>query len=814
MTHTASTAPPPQESPPPAQPNRYGDCYEVLQQILPRVQEQPHDLTPAVLACRAYITLGLIGPAREVLSRLAGTQEGRHGDASSVASVSEIEALGKEIRRAPSGRVSWLVLQDRFERNCARLFERYPHLRRHDYAFRGTPRTAELFQTVDGNVHLSARDVDGHRRWLPDLRPIRQIASASQLPHDPNALVCSPYIILRDRFGAFLDRVFDATWHMFLTFSPRIYVLEPDLLSFAATLYVKDSLDHLCHERTTLFVGPECVQELEEHLASHPGLALPGYVVQGYGATPPEAAALGEALSRLGSQRGHAMHSVVSRVMRRYESLPAGHWERRYRPGEKLRVLGITSRFTTFLQHSMRDWQAAFERLGHEFRLLIEQTDHDPCTNATKAEIIDEWKPDLVVVIDHLRREYTDTIPLNLPYVCWIQDELTNLTNTQAGRSVGNMDSVCGFSKHTFVRDYAYPAERYLSCVIPTDPTVYDASPVPAADYNRHKCDISATTHASKSAEQMCSEYAARLDCSASRRLLRSIHEELTQCVDRGEFLTSAHIQSLVRRCEAQTGVRAATDTIRTGVFGDFASRLHDRLIRHKTLEWVGHWAKRTGRSFALYGNGWDTHPALGEFARGPVENGYDLRCVYQASTISLHVSGFGSVHQRLLDGLSSGGFFLVRHNPGDFIGEAAVELADIIDRLGVTHMDELRASDLPEVQRCLRAFGEAGLLLPSDDELPIPRVIEYLRATADDPTSASLLFPRFAEITFASEEAFIERAEFFLGQPEERKAIASQMAQVVRRTCTYEGFTATLLDFIRERLTAQHHSAPASDPL
>jgi hypothetical protein len=363
------------------------------------------------------------------------------------------------------------------------------------------------------------------------------------------------------------------------------------------------------------------------------------------------------------------------------------------------------------------------------------------------------------------------------------------------------MDVVCGFSKAAFVRDYGYPAQKFMNCVIPTDPGLYDAAPIPASDHERFVCDVSATTHASKTPDEMRDEYAARLDDPTACTLLHSIHDAVLQSVERGDFLTSAWVYALVRKCEQRTGVHASNEQIRAGIFADFATRVHDRSIRHQTLEWIGRWAKQTGRKFALYGNGWDTHPTLGEFARGPAANGYGLRCVYQASAISLHVSGFGSVHQRVLDGLSSGGFFLVRHDPGDFIGEYALKIASAIREHGLQSMEELRAIDAPEIQRYLRGFTEAGLLLPTEDEPPIPLVLDILATTADNPVNASLHFPRFAEITYNCEEAFIERAEFFLAHPDQRKAIASEMQEAVHRKYTYDGFTESLLEFIREQL-------------
>ena len=71
----------------------------------------------------------------------------------------------------------------------------------------------------------------------------------------------------------------------------------------------------------------------------------------------------------------------------------------------------------------------------------------------------------------------------------------------------------------------------------------------------------------------------------------------------------------------------------------------------------------------------------------------------------------------------------------------------------------------------------------------------------AENPTNASLLLPRFAEVTFTDEADFARRAEDFLAHPEHRRAIAGDMRRAVLERFTYDGFTRTLLEFIQQRL-------------
>src|SRR5206468_3677435 len=124
--------------------------------------------------------------------------------------------------------------------------------------------------------------------------------------------------------------------------------------------------------------------------------------------------------------------------------------------GRPLRVMGITSRYTTYLQHSMRDWLAGFRALGHDTRLVIEQADHEVLTNLVYAETCADYRPDLVVMIDHCRGEMTGLTDA-VPCVMWIQDHLPHIFSPAAGKAQGPLDYVLGFGRQECVDTFGYP---------------------------------------------------------------------------------------------------------------------------------------------------------------------------------------------------------------------------------------------------------------------------------------------------------------------------------------------------------------------
>src|SRR5262249_28729444 len=122
----------------------------------------------------------------------------------------------------------------------------------------------------------------------------------------------------------------------------------------------------------------------------------------------------------------------------------------------------ITTRFSTVLQYSARDTADAFEQLGWDSLVIIEPTSAHGLNRVAIRQSLARFRPDLVFQIDHLRREWGDLLPANLPSVCWIQDHLANLTNTAAGQSVQQREFVLIPSAQRYVRNYDYPQDNCL----------------------------------------------------------------------------------------------------------------------------------------------------------------------------------------------------------------------------------------------------------------------------------------------------------------------------------------------------------------
>lgn len=781
------------------------DHYAVLNFAHSGLEQATNCLSVAMLTVRSYLALGLVGPARETLRALAD-------DPSAATEAAEI---ARRIKTAPSGRLSWSGFQSRFEQNVQRLYEARPALQQHDATFRDLPRKLELYQSTDGNVHIWERLRGGGRRWLPDLCDANRLSSNAKLGHKPDELFCGPYLIVVDRRGLLFERVFRATSKMFLTFTPRIYFLQPDVRLFGVIMYLSECIEAWCDERVELFVGLNAHESLVEHFETHPKHAFPSHMLIG---TMAKDATLDQTLDRLRAMNDARVEhgrALLAEANRHYHALPPGYWHKRYTDGRPLRILGLTSRFTTYLQYSMRDCQAAFRRLGHEFKLLIEENDHDLPSSACNAQEVARFKPDLILVIDHLRYEYPGSLPTNVPYVCWIQDQLPNLLCKEAGRSHGPLDFYVAPGTEHLVRSYEYPPGQGMAWTMATDERLFSADPMPESQLAAHRCDISFVSNQSKPPRVFHEEFVRSRSCAADvERLLEYLYESIMRRITEQPATAGCRsAKSLLEQANRDLGIRGGSPEVLDAIAQQYIFPLTELAYRQATLKWAADYCDRTRRSLHLYGNGWGDHPRFSRYDRGFANNGQQLRAIYQASRINLQITTYGAVHQRLLDGLAAGGFFLIRYCPADVIHNLVPRLLRLVDEYDIVADRVYQTEDLPELADAWQEWRTLHGEDAGGSSLQIPEESLFrLRALASNGFRhvAGAHFERYSAVAFADATGFTAMADRYLNNEDDRRELVSSMRPVVIDKFTYTAFVRDLLAFLRNRLAARLKSSSA----
>ena len=574
---------------------------------------------------------------------------------------------------------------------------------------------------------------------------------------------------------------------------PPLFFVMPDLDRLRALLHVHDWRAMLADHRVRLFAGPGAVADLRHAMLTDRYCPLPHRWVTADPAVWPAGTTVDGLVAEATARRAADAATLVD--ARRTSDAIAN--------GRPLRVLGVTSRYTSFLQHSTRDWLAAFDRLGHTTRLAIESADHELTSSLTTADACAAFEPDLVVTIDHLRFEHP-VVPPGVPFVAWVQDAMPHLHTAAAGRSQGDRDYVIGYHRSQLTGQFGYPPSRFLSCAIPcNDARFTPDGPIDPA----LACDVAYVSHASTPADVLFADAVKAVTDPVGRRALTAAFDRVAAVYAAGGSMTeTVLIMRVVDDAFAAAGAQL-DDADRPGVTELFVQRVNNAFFRHQALAWVAD----LGIDLRLYGNGWDRHPTLSRFARGPITSPDHLAAVHRASRIGLQVSPFGTVHQRVFEGLAAGGFMLLRACPGDVMERDYRAVWDWCLAQGVTTDADLLARSTPAVAERVAAIAHAWQRDAFDLHLPLTAL---LRMSADEgyvKSAGTIWGDDYDAVAFATPAQVRDHVAHYLADPAARAARAASMRRVVLDRFTYVATTRRLLEFIKTDLGSRNQYRTAA---
>ena len=441
---------------------------------------------------------------------------------------------------------------------------------------------------------------------------------------------------------------------------------------------------------------------------------------------------------------------LAQRVRALYENVTASQLAEVFAPNPPRppRVLLVTSRFTTVIQYSTAQAAEAFGNLGWQTRTIIEPSNHQALRKTAMRQALADFHPDLVILIDHLRHEYDDVFPPNLPFACWIQDHLPNLCNPSAGAAVKSRDFVLTAIGTHFVNQYGYPLRQIVDL-----PNLARVPKRPVA-WRSDGLDLVYISNWSKTTNSVIQGISAH---SASSPELRIISDAAVSRMiflyDHGHSLaTQRDVREVVQRAQLDCGVRIADPALLDGFINLLWDRLNNHLYRHQSLLWIADLAQRKNLSFGLFGRGWQDHPQLHRFDQGVVTPGEDLENLVRKTKINLQLEPFACfTHPRLLSGLFAGGFFLIRDHPFNHLPQRLLDFvcenfSDDIEttrqaRAAVTsqNMDALESilrqcqsmSEQADPIQMARNWQRAGLIRPGQ-----PPVSHLTDVIFSDPAS------------------------------------------------------------------------------
>jgi hypothetical protein len=703
--------------------------------------------------------------------------------------------------------ISWIPLKAlgaRFTANLMALGGRMPELA--DALSRFTPKQDYYLLSANENIQIGTRSgsaVTPLAHWVP-------AATATEIIRKlyPAAVCHHACLISGEDLGWLWNGIYQLPCQApgLPGHRPPLFFLIREIERLWMMLHIHDWRKLLADERVRLFVGSDALAQVRRSLLSNRLVPWPRLSVQVDQALWNGKPTLDEILAEAKRSADAEFHSCLAELGKRYDGATPQSIGAVLSSGRELKILGITSRFTTFLQYSMRDWLAGFEQLGHKTRLIIEDRDHEVGTNLNIARTCAEFQPDLVVIIDHYRRELGG-MPENVPVVMWVQDALPNIYRREAGSAQGPLDYTLGFGRLELVHEFGYPASRFMSAVIGCDPRRFEPGPLSEADQGDYACDVSFVSHASTPAEVLLQQEIARAGTPEAERLLREIFEQVRGIYEEGATLTEpSHLWRIIETSMAATKTAIPASEM-PKLMEMFLQRINNALFRHQSLAWLA----ALGVDLRLYGRGWEKHPTLSRFARGVADNNVQLAKIYRASRISIHVSPFGAVHQRVMEGLAGGGFFLLRHCPGDVLERHYRTIWNYCRSRCLETDAQLRGCDEPAIAE---AIGECRRILQLDPFAMKHAFIEELRNSAEGGftrSAGTIWGSGYDAVAFNSAAELAEKVKIYLTDESLRRKVGAEMRQAVLDRFTYAATSRRVLEFIAGDLATRQRQKAAA---
>ncbi|HED54446.1 MAG TPA: hypothetical protein ENJ00_09655 [Phycisphaerales bacterium] len=498
---------------------------------------------------------------------------------------------------------------------------------------------------------------------------------------------------------------------------------------------------------------------------------------------------------------------------------------------DPLRILISASRFTTVLHATCSDLAESLRGLGCTVELITEPSEHRRLSPLAYSRIIDRFDPDIILAPNHTRTDLERVItgsppptperrvlPVGVPFVLWVQDSMPHLLTLEAGAAIGPLDIAMGYISRAMVEQFGYPTEAILPAPLVASEQKFNTSRINPTRAEELACDVAIISHHAETPEHLRDRLLDELSTSPeAQRIARDLIPTL-ESIARNP-MAPVGINTSVRRavleCAAHLDPSAQEMLIQ-----NVALRLIDRTLRHQSAHWAADICDTNNWTFRIFGTGWEHHPTLGRFAFGPLEHGDDLAAAYNAAGITLHISAFSPLHQRLIECSLSGGVPIIRRTRDAlrqslFLSKLRIlrslepdNITDPNDGCGpILWFDHLACAETVRYTTLMQRLGMTiKAQIPIRDPATDPRIpaLHPMQLDADP----HLLMGDLWETSYESRdelESIIHRARAY---PNWRTSLSRGVAGRARNLFTHNALARQLLKAIGQRAEASTQPA------
>ncbi|MBO6741191.1 MAG: hypothetical protein JJ916_15160 [Phycisphaerales bacterium] len=592
-------------------------------------------------------------------------------------------------------------------------------------------------------------------------------------------------------------------------FTPPIYILETDLSRARESI---SSLGIGTDPRFHGAFGPNAGRELIQHLRSQiHALSIPTRVVTCGVHDPHLVGWLTDELLSLRDEQSHRIADWRASIANRAASRDQAYWSSRFNEisaGSPARVLIITTRYSSYMQHASKDLGRSLQQLGHEVYVLEEANEHTMLTPQLTVEAQHRIDPDIVISTNYPRPLRDAYFPPGAVNVCWIQDAMAHLFD-ELPVPPSEYDFVAGYVYKNAPAIESYPASRRMPSPLPVSEHKFHPTPVSETARESSTCDIAYISHQSQPVEDLHREY---LEFWPARHHphLELVRVELERTMRRwGSEIVNLNQNTFSREFDR---MRSQTDDpqLLLKLWHQYAQPMLERMLRHRTLEWAAEVATKHGLDFRIYGRGWDRHQTLSRYAYGELPHDEQLRASFQCAKVQLHASPLGVGHQRQYECAMSGGLMLSLRSWSEFLRENWLSVNDYVD--SDAEPDAALVSDRSECFS-LRNHPRLANLLSERDAYPTPPRgwdhTRYDHVFAPDPSRSAvqkgmhnrerplqLLADPFM-MTFSTHQELEERIVRACSDPDWRNELSKGTYQRVSKKMSMGTFAEKLMRFL-----------------
>ncbi|MBF0108089.1 MAG: glycosyltransferase [Magnetococcales bacterium] len=458
-----------------------------------------------------------------------------------------------------------------------------------------------------------------------------------------------------------------------------VYVVEPVIERLLVILCMFDLCSIFQEGRFFFFVGTNALKEFAEYLI-HPDVMLPNTFIC---AKNDEnlARMINDLIRKCLEFRKENIRRHIEQVQSYYRSLQDNHWSRIYRhnPDRPLRILGLTSRFTTFLQYATRDMLDGFKQLGHETKIVIESHGTHRINTLSTFKAFSEFKPDMIFMMDHFRWEHDFRFMDRVPVVTWIQDALENIVTDRTDITLTDRDFVFCFSD-LWLRDGTFDRPIYRGKKIHFLPVGINTNVFHPEPEISKDIDVLFVTHLVNPIRTLLpfrnpswdpgliGKEPKIGDLELDATTLKNIYFSLIAALDSFSYQQLCHhvvrpelLQELGRNIFQANGIapHLVPPSFLSGIESPICMEVLSLIKAIPMIHLQEH-----GIDVHIYGKNWERFSQLGPRLKGPANNGQELNRLMNRSRICINNSAGTSLHMRALEILGSGNFLLTRRIP------------------------------------------------------------------------------------------------------------------------------------------------------